>query len=158
METLMPEIMGQVRPRIPSKLDVSAHLAAGWARVMARIGRGNFTDKLGVDRKVVNRALGQETVPELHTALASLLVDPTALDEVLALYGFGLHRLPDADGGVDPERLGEVLEFASEASKMQRGNPNDHRAKLVLAQFARPVVQFASGVIAEADRIRGVAA
>lgn len=154
----MPDSSGQVRPRFPSKLDVSSHLAAGWARVMARIGRGNFTDKMGVDRKVVSRALGQETVPELHTVLASLLVDPTALDEVLALYGFGLHRLPESSGGVDPERLGDVLEFASETSRFARGNPNDHRAKLVLAERARPVVQFAAGLVAEADRIRGIAA
>lgn len=154
----MPETLGQVRRNFPTKLDVSAHLAAGWTRVMARIGRGNFTDKMGVDRKVISRALGQETVPELHTVLASLLVDATALDEVLALYGFGLHRLPDITGGVDPDQLGDVLEFAAETSKFTRGNPNDHRAKLVLADRARPVAQFAAGLVAEADKIRGVAA
>ena len=156
----MLDRVGQVRPHFPSKLDVSAHLAAGWARVMARMGRGNFTDKMGIDSKVVARALVQETTPELHTALASLLVDPTALDEVLALYGYGLHKLPHTtDGQHDGQKdLAAIIEFASAKSAFEMGNPNDHRAKLVLAEKARPVAQVAFGCVAEADRIRGVAA
>jgi hypothetical protein len=157
MGDFMTDIMGQVRPAVPSKLDVSSHLAAGWARVMARIGRGNFTDRMGADRKVVSRALGQETVPELHTVLTSLLVDGTALDEVLALYGYGLHRLPSGSGSVGDETLSEVIDLASAVSTFQRGNTQDHRAKLRLAEVARPVAQAAFGMVAEADRIRGVA-
>jgi hypothetical protein len=139
-------------------MDVSAHIAASWARVMARMGRGNFTDRMGVDRKVIARTLSGETVPELHTALGSLLVDPTSLDEVLALYGFGLHRLPDG-GKMDttPEELGDVLDFAASFSAYQRG-PHNHQSKLKLAESARPVAQVTCGIVAEADRLRGLAA
>ena len=122
---------------------------------MARMGRGNFTDRMGIDRKVISRALMGETTPELHTALASLTVDPSALDEVLALYGFGLHRLPTG-GSLDGETLGDVIEFASAVSSFERG-PDNHQTRLKLANAARPVAQCACGIVAAADRLRGVA-
>jgi len=139
-------------------MDVSANLVAGWSRIMARIGRGTFVDHMAVDRKVIERTIGLGNMPHLDTVLNSLLIDPTALDEVLALYGFGRHRLPDG-GKMDttPEELGDVLDFAASFSAYQRG-PHNHQSKLKLAESARPVAQVTCGIVAEADRLRGLAA
>jgi len=160
MGVRMPDAIGQVRPIFPAKMDVSANLVAGWSRIMARIGRGTFVDHMAVDRKVIERTIGTGNMPHLDTVLNSLLIDPTALDEVFALYGFGLHRLPHRDHGglVGQEELGDVIDLASAMSAFERGNPNDHRAKIALSEKARPVAQVACGIVAEADRLRGVAA
>jgi len=156
----MAEKSGIICRNFPAKTVVSNHLVAGWSRIMARIGRGTFVDHMAVDRKVIERTIGTGNMPHLDTVLNSLLIDPTALDEVLALYGFGLHRLPHGDHGglVGQDELGEVIELASAMSAFERGNPNDHRAKIALSEKARPVAQVACGIVAEADRLRGVAA
>ena len=155
----MPDALGQVRPIFPAKMDVSDHLVAGWTRVMARIGRGTFIDHLRVDRKVVERTISTGNMPHLDTVLNSLLVDSTALDEVFALYGLSVYRLPDGiHGGIcAQDDLGDVIAFAMALSDYQRGNPNDHRAKIALSEKARRALQVASAIVAEADRIRGVA-
>lgn len=72
----------------PSKTDVSRALGAAWGRSIHRLGKGTFADKIDATPRTIDRALTGDSVPELHTALASLLADPCALEEVLSLYGF----------------------------------------------------------------------
>ena len=111
-EILVPS--NQVRPiRKHTKAEVSGALAAGWARVSA--GRkGAFADNLEIDAKTVNRALTGETVPELHTAFNSLADDPTALDELGALYGVGF--VPKRASGGDDMALAAGLGHSAPAT------------------------------------------
>ena len=72
-------ILAGIKPQ-PKHL-VASLLAAGWARVIAKKGRGAFVEVLDVSENTVGNALAGRTTPELHTALNSLAADPTALDE-----------------------------------------------------------------------------
>ena len=55
------------------------------------------------------------------------------------------------------EMLTNLIDFAAAVNTDQREGNADHRARIKLADKARPVVQDAMGVIREADRLRGVA-
>lgn len=147
----------QVRPIMKrTKAQVSGAVAAGWARVSA--GRkGAFADNLDIDPKTVNRALTGDSVPELHTALNSLADDPTALDELFALYGVSINsRLPvNVTDAELTSRLGHTL--ADLIDRMSDGHLC-HRDKLALAELFRPLIPQMQGIVDEADRLRGVAA
>lgn len=142
-----------------SPLQFHAALVAGLARVSAEIGRGNLADKSERTPKALAKLFSGDTMDTTGKGLLDfLLADPTALDEVLALYGYGIHRLPDLKAKMSaPETLGDVIHLAAVLSE-NRDNGGDHRAKLRIANAARPVAQAAFGFIAEADAIRGVAA
>lgn len=148
--------VNQVRPiRKRSKTDVSGALAAGWARVSA--GRkGAFADNLDIDAKTVNRTLTGETVPELHTAFNSLADNPTALDELCALYGVSIvARTACGTTGMDlAASLGRSL---SELIERLRDGRIDHIDTLALAELFRPLIPQMQAVVAEADGLRGLA-
>lgn len=86
-----------------------------------------------------------------------LLADPSALDEVLALYGFGLHCLDTATPiASDAELISDAANLFAAHAEALKGGKRDHRDTIAIAEKARPVVQGYSGIIAEADRFRGV--
>lgn len=151
----MPDRIKQVRPiRKCSKAQVSGAIAAGWARVSA--GRkGAFADAIDVDLKTVNRALTGESVPELHTALNSLADDPTALDEVLALYGVTTTpRRPQS--GTDMELMGRLGHTLAEYIDRMRDGKRCHNDTLALAVLFRPLIPQMAAIVDEADALRGV--
>lgn len=131
--------------------DVGAKLAAGWARVGATSAKGKFADAIGVrSTTTVDNALTGKTVPELHTALNSLLYDPTALDEVMALYG--LRVCPrDAEAANDMETIhglsGAVTEWVSRLMDGKRC----HRDTLALANIFRPLIAEMQAIVHQAD-------
>lgn len=146
----------QVRRPIHSKMDVSARLVAGWARVIAAHGKGKFADKLGVDTKTVGRALSGENTPELHTVFNSLAVDPTALDEVADLYGLEI-RAKQALVANDMETVSDLGHLIGKWVEALSDGHRDHRETLELARVMRPLLHRLNAVCAEADVIRGVA-
>lgn len=149
----MPVAEGHVRPiRTRSKADVSGAVAAGWARASA--GRkGAFADNLEIDAKTVNRALTGETVPELHTTLNSLADDPTALDELFALYGgrFVPARSAAASDMALAAGLGRGL---SELIERLRDGILDHQDTLALAALFRPLIPQMHAIVEQAERIK----
>lgn len=146
----------QVRPiRKRSKAEVSGALAAGWARVSA--GRkGAFADNLEIDTKTVNRALTGETVPELHTAFNSLADDPTALDELGALYHVRLVPNVAEAAANDMELAAGLGHSLSELIDRLRDGKRCHLDTLALAELFRPLIPQMQAVVGEADEIRGV--
>lgn len=154
MVAKMPDPVRQVRPiRRCSKAEVSAQVAIGWARVTAN-RQGAFADAMDIDVKTVRRALSCETTPELHTALNSLLYDSTALDEVLALYGYRL----EPDGRValnDMQAISDLCELARQYAMAMADGRRDHCETLDLADTIRPLQQVLSAICAEAAAIRG---
>lgn len=146
----------QVRHVIHTKADVSARLVAGWARVIAIHGKGKFADKLHIDTKTVGRALSGENTPELHTAFNSLAVDPTALDEVAALYGVEI-RPRNSVAANDMETVADLSHLVGKWVEVLADGQRDHRETLALADVMRPLTHRLNAVCAEADALRGVA-
>lgn len=142
-----------VRPiRKHSKAEVSGKLAAGWARVSA--GRkGAFADNIDIDTKTVNRALTGESVPELHTAFNSLADDPTALDELAALYG--VRFVPCISSATSDMELAGGLgrSLAELIDRLSDGN-RCHLDTLALGALFRPLIPQMQAVVDEADAIR----
>lgn len=153
----------RARRVVPKRRDISeaefhAALIAGLARVAADIGRGNLADKWGRSPRQLGKLFAGDSLDTSGRALLDFLgADMTALDEVLALYGVGLHRLPDPSGEGAGDTLASVIDFAAAISADQRDGTGGHRARMRLADKARPVAQAAMGLIHEADRLRGVA-
>lgn len=145
----------QVRPDLHSKMDVSARLVAAWGRVIAKVGRGKFADSLQVDTKTIGRTMAGPSLPELHTAFNSLLIDPTALDEVADLYGFEI-RKKQANSASDMETIAELSGLVSEwAAALADGN-RDHTETVKLAKRIRSVIHRLNSLCAEADRLSGL--
>ena len=145
-----------VHKAIASKQRVSGALAAGWARVSAEHGKGAFADKLEVSSRTIDNALTGTTVPELHTAFNSLVIDPTALDEVAALYGFKV--VPNtADAANDMATAARLSHLAGELIDALADGARDHTETLRLAKHCRPLVAALCALVSEADALTGVA-
>ncbi len=144
----------QVRPELCSKMDVSARLVAAWGRVIAKVGRGKFADSLQVDTKTIGRAMAGPSLPELHTAFNSLLIDPTALDEVADLYGFEI-RKKQANAANDMETIGELSALLTDWIAALADGRRDHTETVKLAKRVRTVIHRLNSLCAEADRPTG---
>ena len=131
-------------------------LAAGWSRVIANVGRGTFADKCGVCTDTVGNALAGRNMPELHTAFNSLMADPTALDELAALYGFQI--IPaKRQAANDLNTAAGVIEAMGELVKANADGNRDHNETLAVAQMLRPHLGPINAIMEEADRLRGAA-
>lgn len=135
---------------------VSALLAAGWARVIAKVGRGSFTDGLEISDGTVGNALSGKTVPELHTALNSLAIDPTALDELMAGYGFRIQPL-HASAANDIATAAGVINAMGELVRALDDHHRDHNETLAIASLLRPHMPALMAIIGQADELRGAA-
>lgn len=147
-------VLRQIAP-LP-KHRVAALLAAGWSRVIARIGRGTFADTLEVSENTVGNALAGRTTPELHTALNSLAADPTSLDEVLAGYGLRLAPL-HATAANDMVTAAGVINAMGELVKALADGNRDHNETLAIAALLRPYLPHLVAIVTEADGLRGAA-
>lgn len=152
----MPQRTTQVRHAVHSKMDVSARLVAGWGRVIANQGKGRFADAIEVDVKTVSRAMSGESVPELHTAFNSLAADPTALNEIAALYGVEI-RPARSDAANDMDVVAGLSHLVGKWVEVLADGHRDHRETCQLADAIRPLVQSLNAVCGEADRLRVVA-
>ncbi len=149
-------------PVVPQSKPVSEQqyhgmLIAGLSRVSASIGRGALADKSGRTTRALDKlfsgASGDTTGKGLLDFLAA---DPSALDEVLALYGFQLAPL-GFDAALDFEIIADTSGLLAEHTEAMRDGRRDHRETMRIADKARPVVQRFQSIIAEADKLRGAA-
>lgn len=141
----------------PSPLRFHEALVAGLARTAARIGRGNLADKSQRTTKALDKLFCGDSMDTSGKGLLDFLhADPSALDEVLALYGFGLHRI-DAGTGDDFATIADTASLSAEMTEAMRDGARDHRETIRIADKARPVVRALHGIIHEADTIRGAA-
>ena len=147
-----------VRPAAPAKSDVSDALAVGWARASRSTGKGAMADAIGASTKTIDRALTGETLPELHTALASMLVDESALDEVFTLYGLERPRRKSAQAANDLATVSGLSNVVSRFCDALSDGTRDHRETLELAELVRGVMPALTALLDEAARVRGVAA
>lgn len=150
----MPHRNNVVPKRAVHKEDVSAALSEAWFRTARSIGgKGTLADRVGSTTKTVDNAIAGKTLPELHTALNSLLACPTALDEVFRLYGgrFVPFTSQAANDFSTIAALNHGIgEWVNALSDMRR----DHNETVQLADLFRPLVTQLSALIQEADEIR----
>lgn len=155
----MPAPSNLVRPQIaPSKSSVSSALAMGWARAANSAGKGAMADIIGACPKTINRALIGENLPELHTALASMLADESALDEVFSLYGLQRPRRKNSEASNDLVTVSCLSNLVSAFCEAISDGKRDHNETLVLADLVRAAMPSLTAILDDADRIRGVAA
>ncbi len=147
----MPHRITSVRNGGVSKSDVSAALAVGWSRAVRATGKGTFADKIDSSTKTIDRALIGETLPELHTALASLSADPTALDEVAALYGVRFCPLT-VQAANDLELVGNLSQTVTEFLHRLSDGTRCHRDTAILADLFRRVIPQMQAIVDEHDR------
>jgi len=150
----------KVSPKKPlSKEDVSSALSDAWFRISRDVGKGTLTDHTGSKTtKTIDRAIAGGGLPELHTALNSLLACPTALDEVFSLYG-GRFVLLDCQAANDYATISGLNHGLAQWTHALADLKRDHRETVELADLFRPLVAQLSSLIEEADGIkRGKAA
>jgi hypothetical protein len=147
-----------VCPRAPIAKDkFQQKLAAAWGRVWPTIGKGAMADRMGLsDSKTIDRAVTASNLPEAHTIFNSLLADPTALDEVLAWYGYRL--CPNtADAANDMQTLSGLCETAGEMADALKDGIRAHTETLRIADKLRPHMPSLVSLLSEAESLRGAA-
>lgn len=139
-----------------TKQRVSALLSAGWARTAAKTGKGRLADGVDATEKTIENAMAGRTVPELHTALNSLTVDATALDELFAGYGVRLSPL-HAEASNDLAMAAGTLNAMSELIARLADGIRCHTDTLAIAALLRPHMPALTAIIQDADALRGAA-
>lgn len=147
-------------PVVPNSRPISEQqyhgmLIAGLSRVSAVIGRGNLADKSNRTTRALDKLFSGASGDTTGKGLLDFLkADPTALDEVLALYGFQLAPL-GFDAVQDFAIIADTAALTAEHTEAMRDGRRDHRETIRIADKARPVVARYQGIIAEADSLRG---
>lgn len=134
-------------------------LATSWSRVVASLGnQPAMAGRMGLnDVSVIKRVVAQDNLPGAHTIFNSLCADPTALDEILAEYGFRLSPLR-ADAANDFATLSGLCETAGEMADALKDGVRHHSETLEIAEKLRPVMPALTAILREADGLRAVRA
>lgn len=139
-----------------TKTKLSAALGAAWARVSNRMGKGAFSDAAGFDAVTLNRALTGPSLPSAEHLLNSLCADPTALAEVMALYGLKVSPAI-AEPANDFELAAQLGHTLAEMIERMRDGKRCHVDTAVLAALFRQIIPQMQAIIDEDDK-RKVAA
>lgn len=134
--------------------DARTLLGLGVSRLLKAHTASRVALEAGCDEKTVRNARAADTSLKLHTALNLLSLDPTALDELLAAYGFRLAPLT-ANAANDLHTISALAETASELARANADGVRDHSETLAVAELVRPLLPGLSNIVAEADRLRG---
>jgi hypothetical protein len=147
----------QVCRRKPqSKTKLSAAIAAAWGRVSNSMGRGSFSDASDFNSVTLERALKGPSLPAAENLLNSLAADPTALEEVLDLYGLtATPKRAEAanDLALVTDMSGAVAEFLKRIADGKRC----HIDEAILAELFRPIIPQMQAIVDSHDRRRGAA-
>lgn len=153
----MPHRNKHVCPKAPiGKAKLQGALAAAWSRVSHEIGRGTFADATGADPTTINRAICGPSLPSAEHLLNSLCADPSALDEVLKLYGLTVRPL-HVEAANDMETVAGVSHLAGQWAGALSDGVRDHRETCQIADAIRPLMPRLMNIVAEADRLKEVA-
>jgi hypothetical protein len=152
----MTELFNPVVPnrQAPTELQYHQALVAGLARVAGHLGRGNLADKSNRTTRALDKLFSGAVSDTSGKGLLDFLrADPTALDEVLALYGFQLAPIGN-EPAIDFDIIADTAALAAEHTEAMRDGRRDHNETIRIANKARPVVARYQGIIAEADALR----
>src|SRR3546814_736132 len=128
-------------------------LALGLQRVVKAHGPSGVALDAWCDEKTIRNARDETTSLKLHTTLNLLALDVTALDELLAAYGFRLAPLY-ADEAHDLRMISGLASVAGALADANADGVRDHRETLVVADALRPLLPQLAMIIEQADRLR----
>lgn len=141
----------------PSEQQYHDALIAGLARCAKEIGRGTLADKSFRSTRALDKLFsGGSTDTSGKGLLDFLCAHPGALDEVLALYGYRVSPLDDTPAS-DFNLIADAAALQAEHADALRDGRRCHNETQRIADKARPVVAQYTAIIAEADKIRGLA-
>lgn len=141
----------------PSKEDVRDALASDWSKCFPPSYHRTAAAVMDCSAGTVANGASGKHIPELDTVLSSLLVNPAALSTVLALYGVKAVPLL-ADAANDLHTVSSISHLAGQWIGALSDGSRDHQETLTLADAIRTILPALSAIVAEADRIRGIAA
>jgi len=147
-----------VCPRDPIAKDkFQRALASAWGRVWPHVGKGTMAQAMGLDStKTIDRAVTASNLPEAHTIFNSLFACPTALDEVVGLFGFKIVPL-SIDAANDLATAAGTIDAMAELIRSQDDQHRDHNETLAIAQLLRPHIGALNAIVRQADELRGAA-
>lgn len=140
-----------------SKDKFQRFLAMAWGRVGPAMGYAEMAAKMGLNEtKTISRGVNATNLPEAHTIFNSLCADETALQEIMAHYGYELsRRSPEAAN--DLMTLSGLCDVAAELSEALKDGKRVHPETLRIADKLRPHMASLASFLKEADELRGAA-
>jgi DNA-binding phage protein len=136
-----------------TKDEAKALIATGLQRVASEHGLDKVALEAGCSRRCIEKALAHDTLPEAHTLLNALTLDPTVLHE--ALLKLGLQVVPlDWAASPDMQTIAKMSETLSLYINALQDGKRDHRETCQIAEHLRPLIAELTAIVREADGLR----
>ena len=126
-------------------------IAPGVRRASATIGCDRLGLLVGCDGKTLRHARDEKSTLAAASLFNLLTVDPTALNELAAHFGFQFTPIAVS---AYPRLLADAVGLSAVIADALADGIIDHREEQAIADKARPVVAELNGLIASADRKR----
>lgn len=142
---------------VPGEQQYRDALVAGLARISAKHGRGTVADASQRTTRALDKLFSGGSHDTTGKGLLDFLAaDPTALDEVLRLYGMKVVPLI-AEAANDLHTISTLSLLAGQFAAAIEDGRRDHRETCQLADAIRPLMQALGAICSEADVIKGAA-
>lgn len=154
----MPDARNAVLPKRspPTEARFQHLLVTGLDRVVSRIGKAALAEAMDRTTRSLDDVLERGATPGAKAIFDTLLIDPTALQELLRHYGLKL--VPEHASAANDLHTAAGLSHASGAlCDAVADGTRSHTETLELAEKLRPLLPSIAAIIEEADQIRGAA-
>ena len=139
---------------LPSEAQYRDNLILGLSRISAKHGRGTVADASGRTTRALDKLFSGGSHDTTGKGLLDFLAaDPTALDEVLALYGVRTVPLHN-DAANDLHTISSLSNLAGKFAAALTDGKRDHRETCELADAIRPLMKALGSICVQADRHR----
>lgn len=138
---------------------VRAALSRDWFDTAQRVGKGALFDATGAKCiDTINNVITEQSsgLPELHTALNSLLADDAALFNTFQLFDGCFVRV-SAEAGNDMATISQMLHAATDYLDRMKDGQRCHQDTASLAKLFTPLIPAMLAITLQADRQRGAA-
>lgn len=144
--------VGNVPPFVPrTKADVSDALAKDWLAFAPLGQREQKAPLIGASEgKTLSKAISGEHLPEAHTILNTLGVDPAGLFHTLGLFG-GVFVPCRATSSEDYETIRRMMHAATEYLDRMKDGRRCHQDTAALAKVLVPLVPAMLAIIQESN-------
>lgn len=149
---------GNVLPKSPrTKAELKKSVSTAWFRLQQKHGKGTLADAIGAScTKTVDNCVTGAPLPEAHFIFNALTLDPSALDEILALYGFRAAPLTETAAN-DMATIAGLSHVAGDWVQRLADGHRCYRDTLALAEAIRPLLTALTKIVVEADNLREAA-
>ncbi|GEM_PF-1642081 len=133
-------------------------LSVAWSRMWAiHRNKVKIAAAMGLrDTDAIDRGLSGSNLPGAHVIFNSLLVDPTALDEILNHYGVRAVPLTACPAN-DIATAAGVMDAMAALVRALEDNHRDHQETIEVADKLQPHLAALAQIVNEAAALRGAA-